>query len=355
MNAYLKHFVIGISAVLILAAAPNAEAGWPTKVATEDPGNTNPWGPDPDPWQPPDTPVPVNPGSTIWIAIANLHIPTNIKTVSFTIMPPPGTDINANGASGYYNNGNSQSTLVGGRVDKVRNADGSITFTATLDPQPDWEVFELTFVARGDQPRGEQIIQHEGNSNCVHAEDEPWGLELIDITHNGPMDTFAITEIVIFPETGFVDATAPAAFFAPPHTGEWYYEFVYATPEGEPMPQGGVMFFTYGPGIQAADVFELMVPTYETDGWYWIYMFDQFCEYGWQTYLLGTQGEEPTCPQDLDGDGDVDLSDLAALLAVYGTAEGDPNYNPAADFDNDGTIGLSDLASLLSVYGSYCP
>jgi uncharacterized protein YjbI with pentapeptide repeats len=31
------------------------------------------------------------------------------------------------------------------------------------------------------------------------------------------------------------------------------------------------------------------------------------------------RGDEPPCPGDLDGDGDVDLSDLSALLAVYGT------------------------------------
>ena len=40
-----------------------------------------------------------------------------------------------------------------------------------------------------------------------------------------------------------------------------------------------------------------------------------------------------------------------ALLAVYGTCAGDPNFNPAADFDGSGCITLSDLAALLAHYG----
>jgi hypothetical protein len=54
---------------------------------------------------------------------------------------------------------------------------------------------------------------------------------------------------------------------------------------------------------------------------------------------------------DVDGDGDVDLNDLAALLAAYGACSGDPDYNPDADFDDSGCIDLNDLAALLSNYG----
>jgi len=59
----------------------------------------------------------------------------------------------------------------------------------------------------------------------------------------------------------------------------------------------------------------------------------------------------PACPGDVDGDGDTDPTDLAALLAAYGTSEGDPGYNPNADFDGNGTVDLTDLAFLLSDYG----
>jgi hypothetical protein len=57
------------------------------------------------------------------------------------------------------------------------------------------------------------------------------------------------------------------------------------------------------------------------------------------------------CHHDVDGDCDVDLADLATLLASYGCCEGEPCYEPTADLDWDGCVGLSDLAALLSEYG----
>ena len=60
----------------------------------------------------------------------------------------------------------------------------------------------------------------------------------------------------------------------------------------------------------------------------------------------------PAVPGDVDGDGDVDLSDLGALLAAYGYCDGHPRYNPAADFDGNGCIELADLAILLANYGT---
>jgi hypothetical protein len=52
---------------------------------------------------------------------------------------------------------------------------------------------------------------------------------------------------------------------------------------------------------------------------------------------------------DCDLDGDVDLSDLAQLLASYGMTDGATWGD--GDFDDDGDVDLSDLAALLANYG----
>ena len=52
---------------------------------------------------------------------------------------------------------------------------------------------------------------------------------------------------------------------------------------------------------------------------------------------------------DLDGDGDVDLTDLATLLAHYGMTSG-ATYE-MGDIDGDGDVDLSDLGALLAWYG----
>ena len=62
--------------------------------------------------------------------------------------------------------------------------------------------------------------------------------------------------------------------------------------------------------------------------------------------------DECDLPGDLDGDGDVDLNDLAELLGRYGSCVGEPTYDSNADFDDSGCIDLSDLAYLLGYYGT---
>lgn len=65
-------------------------------------------------------------------------------------------------------------------------------------------------------------------------------------------------------------------------------------------------------------------------------------------------GAGSSCLEDLNDDGVVGLSDLAELLAAYGTGEEDPGYDQRADLDGDGTISLADLAALLAAYGNAC-
>jgi hypothetical protein len=82
---------------------------------------------------------------------------------------------------------------------------------------------------------------------------------------------------------------------------------------------------------------------------------------GWPDLVVGNSGDPsvkvfynagPACPGDLDGDSDVDLSDLAILLANYGTTSGAAYTD--GDLDGDGDVDLADLAALLAVYGTSC-
>ncbi len=63
------------------------------------------------------------------------------------------------------------------------------------------------------------------------------------------------------------------------------------------------------------------------------------------TFSVGLAG-------DVDGDGDVDLADLAVLLANYNTPSGMTYAD--GDLDGDGDVDLSDLAIMLANYGSSC-
>jgi serine protease AprX len=69
--------------------------------------------------------------------------------------------------------------------------------------------------------------------------------------------------------------------------------------------------------------------------------------------ILDALAAYSACPGDLDGDTDVDLSDLSILLANYGTTSG-AAYEEG-DLDGDGDVDLTDLSELLAVYGTTCP
>ena len=56
--------------------------------------------------------------------------------------------------------------------------------------------------------------------------------------------------------------------------------------------------------------------------------------------------EPNDCPADLDGDGEVEIDDLLAVIAAWDTAD--------ADVSGDGTTNIDDLLAVLSAYGN-CP
>ncbi|MCK4482237.1 PKD domain-containing protein, partial [Candidatus Bathyarchaeota archaeon] len=58
-----------------------------------------------------------------------------------------------------------------------------------------------------------------------------------------------------------------------------------------------------------------------------------------------------TPPYDINGDGKVDIKDVAIVSQAYGSYPGDPNWNPAADINNDGKVDIKDVAIVSSHYG----
>ncbi|MBT4524293.1 MAG: hypothetical protein HOI88_08695 [Phycisphaerae bacterium] len=61
-----------------------------------------------------------------------------------------------------------------------------------------------------------------------------------------------------------------------------------------------------------------------------------------------TCGMTTSCPADLNGDGAVNVSDVLAMVGVWGTND------PVADVDGDGTVGVSDLLLIIEAWGP-CP
>lgn len=64
--------------------------------------------------------------------------------------------------------------------------------------------------------------------------------------------------------------------------------------------------------------------------------------------------EAGPCDGDVNGDGQVLLDDLSALLGAFQTCLGDPAYEAGADFDASGCITLADLSALLTNFGGPC-
>lgn len=59
-------------------------------------------------------------------------------------------------------------------------------------------------------------------------------------------------------------------------------------------------------------------------------------------------------PFDLNGDGCVDEADEDILREAFGSAKGDPNYNPACDFNGDGLVNSADFNLFRTHIGEGC-
>ena len=63
-------------------------------------------------------------------------------------------------------------------------------------------------------------------------------------------------------------------------------------------------------------------------------------------------GDKSMLPGDLVVDGAIDVSDLGAILSIFGSSYGDEVYSPVNDFNVDGSVDVADLGLLLAYFGS---
>lgn len=104
---------------------------------------------------------------------------------------------------------------------------------------------------------------------------------------------------------------------------------------GATFSAGGI--FEVGGSIGQPDVGRMTGGMYEIVGGFW----------------SGVGADACDLPGNLDGDRDVDLTDLSTLLANFGTGSG--ATLSTGDIDGDGDVDLTDLSVLLSNFGSSCP
>lgn len=219
---------------------------WPQWIAESNPQNT----PIPnDPWvyPPPDT-VNLEEGESIWIGIPNQFAQDNQKFVFWTV-PVSGPFAGSRGVGGYYNGGASHSQVVVEHYWFTQGNPDILTVSFILEPQPEWEIIKIT---NNDFADVDLIMKDaKVKTLCWDADTYEPVYKFTDVSHDGPEDVINLTELIIFPQNAMINESSEPILYPPEGTGPWFWEFVYQDPYGNPMPQGGVLWGSSGPGIEA--------------------------------------------------------------------------------------------------------
>ena len=55
---------------------------------------------------------------------------------------------------------------------------------------------------------------------------------------------------------------------------------------------------------------------------------------------------------DINGDGHVDMLDVATVASCFGATPSSPKWNPACDLTGDGVIDMADIAIVAAAFGA---
>jgi hypothetical protein len=122
---------------------------------------------------------------------------------------------------------------------------------ATFTGCPDWEYIKLQNTGSTQQFTN---VSMWSIAFCFGSTTAGGGIEgdtRVGCDCEGAGGDVAITEITMVPQNVPIDMSIPPTFIAPPESGVWLSEWVFETPNGEPRPQGGVRWYTDGPGLVA--------------------------------------------------------------------------------------------------------
>ena len=193
--------------------------------------------------------------------------------------------------------------------------DGGANFELILDDVPGWpRVTREIFVDPTDPLRMYLAVAHFGEAQIRRTTDAGQTWENLDATlPDLPVNTVALDGRGLRP---VIYAGNDAGVYQSVDDGDSWHRFGQGFPNAAvidlrlDLERGRLIAVTQGRGAWRAPIFEPI-------------------------------------PGDLDGDGDVDLSDLSALLSAYGCTGG----GCLGDLDGDGDNDLEDLSLLLASYG----
>jgi hypothetical protein len=341
-----------------------------------DPENLEEWEEAPTPDDP--EPLTLEEGETLYIAVLNEEDPDTEKSVHIQIGADPDEGDNIverdlryikDGLNRFYEgkgfkgNGKPVSGEVTAGKDNYSKDGNWMTLTVTFSTCPEWEYIKL-HNEKDEALDIENLEIRVGQTACAEV--------LVDQTSAAGSvrpscacadNTSAVTDIYHFPETAMMDLDVPPTFEAPPGSGPWLSEWVYATPEGEPRPQGGVRWFTEGPGIAAGDFYSFSYAMLESpDIRYEIHMYDavqeEFTSFmydrrpgivGWSIRPWMPNCSLPDCSVAVDpiaaGDSTPDADPDAALLPTVEPRVGGVQF---VEIEFNRPVELVDPASILA-------
>jgi len=229
-----------------------------TYYATGDPGDTAiPL----DPWNeagPHGVPFPTDEGASVWLGRPNLFVSTNEKQWTIELLGASADKYGIVSVAGYKPTDPPTQVPVAAVTGVVTDPGPpkKRTFTITLRPQPEWEKAELQRTDQGSD--GPIYLRVRSYSHCSHVVAVGDRLDIQEGRFGvSDQDDYRITAITVFPEGVPVMDGGDHGIVAPTETGAWFDEPVWIDPDGEPRPEGGIRFFTEGPGLTPEHLYSL--------------------------------------------------------------------------------------------------